>query len=626
MQRSQSQGSNRFRKRYLELCIKHFAEKGWLGRAYALYPGDDPDHPSSADAFIRFAETVRAVEKEIRILSPRFPQDLKPFGWINFPYTNLIPYVDIWSPSAQYFDPALMAELRKQGRKTWMTTDRPPFSGSTSIFAPSTYTRILSWQAHQLGVEALRLGIINDWPKNHIHPTAKDCIDHQPDVLLYPGGVYGLDHPIATVRLKHLRASLQDAAYTTLLKEHGLNHINLAIGKALSPYAGSQAYRTHFADGRKVGWLNQPRLFDVAREFKAEQLMDTAYHKKSKGRAEKFDQSAKWRRLMLSADRLELQVDGCRVRQITSTSDFSTEVECTVTITNLTRTPVSGRLYFSDLPDYIVSERNDRNIPTIAPYDSRRITLHATIAGIPLHPSGNFVWPITLKTPDGDEHQVDARISLISTALFSGAIRLDGDLSDWPLGQYNVASDFQLITAAGSEQPALKTIGFVMRDQNYLYVAINAQTDQHSLNTSSHNNIRYNDLIPENQEMVEILMDPFNSGIRSSSDIYHLAIKSSGVYLAEQGIRFSAPCSDRKPWAADVTLATKRHSDGWTAELKIPFSSLPVNPSQPAIWGFSITRRDAAHQEFSTSCGSTSNAYDSMSLGNLHIPLFIAQD
>ena len=201
---------------------------------------------------MRFASIVSGGSKHVRVLSRLFPQDPAPYGWVDFPYREFSDSVDIWMPPGQFFDEVRMAAERGRGRSTWMAIDRPPFSGSVSIQASPADVRVLSWQAEEMGAEAMFVGRINEWPDALASPAPEDCVRADPQVLLYPGGPFGLDEPVQSVRLKHLRRSMQDAAYLRLLGDHGLRHLAGTLRGSLAPYAGSGAYRTHFADGRSV--------------------------------------------------------------------------------------------------------------------------------------------------------------------------------------------------------------------------------------------------------------------------------------------------------------------------------------------------------------------------------------
>ena len=127
-------------------------------------------------------------------------------------------------------------------------------------------------------------------------------------------------------------------------------------------------------------------------------------------------------------------------------------------------------------------------------------------------------------------------------------------------------------------------------------------------------------MYPVGEELIELLIDPFNTGTRSPADLYHIVVKPSGTYMTEKGVRFDPPCGEREPWPADIDVATALSGDGWTVELRIPLDSFDHRATEHAVWGFNITRFDASRREFSTWSGTSGNAYDPLSLGNLFLP------
>ena len=85
-------------------------------------------------------------------------------------------------------------------------------------------------------------------------------------------------------------------------------------------------------------------------------------------------------------------------------------------------------------------------------------------------------------------------------------------------------------------------------------------------------------------------------------------------------MRFDPPCGQSEPWPVDLEVATARRADRWMVELRVPLDAFDAIATEHTVWGFNITRFDAANQEFSTWSGVTGNAYDPLSLGNLYLP------
>ena len=612
---------------YLATCARHFEQKEWLDRSYAVVAGAQTPGVESAMATKHFSDVARRADVRIPILSRLFPQDMRPYGWVDYPYEDYAESVDIWMPPAQFYDAEAMEAQREAGRRTWLTVDRPPYSGSTAIHAGPNCTRVLTWQAAELGAQVLDIGCVNAWPDAKESPAPEDCARHDAHVLLYPGGAFGLDEPVPSVRLKRLRRSLQDAAYCRLLNEHELEHVTATLRRSLSPYAGSNAYRTHFADGRPNAWPDDPRLFEAARHIMAEQLINTSYTPPRDGRAEEFARTMAWRQFMSETRQVRVCVDGARVRLFGTRTAPAGELECALTIMNRTRVPIGGSIRFAQLPAEWTAA-DVQTVPTIAPGSARRVTLIAHMTVMPTQRDGYLTLPVELTTEDGMVHRAEVRAACVTALPFDGSLAIDGDLSDWPGGTTNVASDFLLITGGSSgpssgraTRPRNSTIALVMRDSEFLYVAVNCKADESAGATASRRKgVRYDDSIPVGEELVEILIDPLNAGTRSPSDLYHIVVKRSGMDLAEKGIQFDPPVGRREPWPVDIDLATNASSGRWTAELRIPLSAFDPATAEQTTWGFNITRYDAGSREFSTWSGAARNAYDPLSLGNLHLP------
>jgi hypothetical protein len=530
--------------------------------------------------------------------------------------------VDIWLPPAQFYDPAAMAGERAAGRRTWLSVDRPPFSGTASSHASETDVRVIPWQARRLSAQAVSLGLVNDWPDDPPPATPDACVAHDPRTLLFPGGPFGLDEPVSSVRLKYLRRAAQDLAYARLMDEHGLQASVERIAASVSACAGTQAHRAHFADGRPPGWAKDVRVFELARQAMAAVLTSTA------GSFSGADSAARCvaeQRLEQETDRPGLLFDGARVRLGPPTA-ASFEIQAYVSLTNFGLRELGGEMRFLDWPKHW-SGRTVRPLELMVPaLGTRRAIITATSSVRPAAPAGVLRVPADFIRDDGRIAGAGLRVAFVTAAFLRGPMQIDGDLSDWPPGAENVAGEFRLITPASSEtkdldRPRHETLAFVLRDAEFLYVAVNARHEGELAPASvGGNRVSYDDLIPIGEELVELLFDPFNSGTRSPADLFHIAVKPSGRHLVEKGIRMEPPCGGREPWPADIEVGTAVTDERWTVELRIPLKAFAAPASEHTVWGFNVTRFDASCQEFSTWSGAYGNAYDPISLGNLYLP------
>ncbi len=604
---------------YLTQCVSHFDEKGWVDRSYVVAPGVTP---SDAGDVRRFAELVEAIDSRADVASRVWPQDMTPYGWVDYPAAANLDSVDIWMPPAQFYDPETMAAARAAGQRTWMRLDRPPFSGSTSLLAAPSDQRVLGWQAKRTDAEVVHLGCVNRWPASAGAAAPSECVGHGEHPLLYPGGAFGLDEPVASVKLKQLRRSLQDVAYISLLQDRGLDHVWRTLARSLAPFCAGEAYRMHFADGRPIGWARDETMFDLARDIMAEELASAKAGDATFSLSHTLERTASWRRLMLGTRRLTVRQDGARIRLRGTPVQPEAEIECSLTVDNRTRAPVSGSIEFSDLPAGWTAQTAARAFPSVGPNRTRRVSLTADVRALPSGVNGIMVLPAALVSAAGERHPFPIRLASLTAVPYDGTLAIDGHLGDWPAGAVNVAADFQWITGAtAGAGPRRATTCFVMRDGASLYVAVNCEFDGKASGAMSRRNrVAYEDLVPVGEEFIELLLDPLNAGTRSPEDLYHIVVKPSGAYLAEKGIRFDPPCGRSAPWPVDLEVATGIEGDRWTAELRIPLASFGDASTKHAIWGFNVTRVDAAERSLSTWSGAAGNAYDPLSLGNLYLP------
>ena len=626
---------SRLATQYLAACAGHFADRGWLDRAFVVLPHVGTPGPEAYRAVRHFGRIVHNADPALAALAPMFPQDMAGYGWEGFTWEDVSSFVDIWAPKAQFFDPQEMRRQRGAGKRTFWQLDRPPFSGSVALCARPADTRVIGWQARRYGVEAVLLPAANRWPGPRQTATPQACCEGERAPLIYPGRSFQESAPLPSVRLKRLRRSMQDVAYLTLLDELGLGHVGAALAEALAPGGGSDAYGAHFGDPVEAAWVADAGLWATARQIMADEILRaTAGEAPPSGPPSAASASAdtvagtvQWRLFMEATRSLDLRVDGVRVRPQGPDPAGVVEVVVPVTLANHTRKPVSGRMTFEDLPISWEAEAEHVEVPEISPGESRRVTLRARAAVMETGPGAVRYLPLALRTSDDRVYPFAARLGYLTAPPLQQALTIDGDLRDWPAAVGNAAEDFILITGEDPQdtgrpqaRPTHDTQCFVAADQEAVYFAFGCPVEgAAALPSGLRNFVRYEDGVPAGEELVELLIDPANAGTRSTGDLYHVVIKPQG-WFCERGIGTDPPTGKRQPWAADVSAAVKVHSDRWVAEVRIPRSAFgPPSPARQ-IWGLNITRFDLARQEFSNWAGATGNAYDPLSLGNLALP------
>lgn len=620
--------TDRVAMQFARQCTEHFAQHDWLERTYLLLPADPAQNLSDCATVREWSIALRNSDFRLKLATHCFAQNMLAYGWSGFQATDVTGYADIWAPRAQFFDAPTLTQESSQGSTAWLSADRPPFSGSNAIHVPQSAIEILSWQASALHAQALYIGPVNRWPDSIRDPAPGDCIAHDPRVLIYPGKPFGLTEPVPSVRLKHLRRSMQDAAYLDLLEQHGLSHIAETIRTSLVAYAGIAACKTHFADGRSWGWPADPRAFERARHIMSEELLAATTRGDGEEHAD-FARSTNWRRFLLDSRRLEVEFEGAALRVADAKQMPDFELQTEFVLTNRRRTPLEIEPRLSNLPEGWSGQGDSTAEPrtmNLNVGESRRYT-NTIRTTLPAMLWGKTYLPFVVSVDPQDRIETTAVIAAVTAPIYPHAIQIDGDLSDWPAGSINVLADFDLIarsneTAAPVEKPRHRTTAFVLRDETHLFVAVNCeQGPEFDRLPTSRKGVRYDDLIPQDEELIEILIDPLNARTRSPSDLFHIVVKRTGSDLVEKGIETNPPSAAVTPWSARIEIANRTFSDRWTTEIRIPLAALNLHiPPSGTVAGFNVTRFNAARQEFSTWSGATSNAYDPLSLGNLYIP------
>ncbi len=643
---TQSPTYSRHLRQYLACCAEHFAQRGWLARSFVEIPYADFPSPQAVEASEHFARVIRKADTRLRILSNLFPQDLEPYGWPDFPTGDLVGYVDVYCPPAQFYAPPVPVGGVPPARM-WMQLDRPPFSGSIGLEASLADTRVIPWQACREGTAVVRLGVINQWPEVSEGLTAQACVElaeRELDTetpLIYPGSIAGLTEPIPSVRLKRLRRGMQDLAYLKLMRAKGIGHIADVLTASLAPFAGAKAYRFHYADTRAGGWVRDLRWWREAGQIMVDELT-RALGQGSGEQRRWIAANIRWRRFIAAVRQVCTEVEGVRVRRVAPAALGGAAIACTLGIHNGERTPVSGSLDFGELPVGWSGLDQPLGV-SISPGATARVILTAEAAVVTWDDDGVRYLPIEF-TAGGDagapQYGITARMSYVAAQPLYGGIRIDGDLSDWPPSVGNLASGFVLIAGeplplggdSGDEprRATSETRVYVVADTQALYFAFDCATENATPVLPAHSNVvEYDDLVPLGDELVEIVLDPTGAGTHAPGDLYHVVIKPSGA-LWERGVPLQAgraapvPVGRRRVWAADIQHAARTYPDHWVAELRIPLEAFDDAASSQRtggpIWAVNFSRFDRQHQEYSNWSGAARNFYDPASLGNLALP------
>lgn len=165
----------------------------------------------------------------------------------------------------------------------------------------------------------------------------------------------------------------------------------------------------------------------------------------------------------------------------------------------------------------------------------------------------------------------------------TSALKIDGNLDEEAWKNAIPAEDFvEWRPDAGKpESPQTKTVVYILYDNNSVYLGgycYERSKDSISKELVGRDVIGVNDF-------VGVIFDTYND-----------KINGVGFYVTPYGEQFDAKYSNSNigedpSWNAVWNSAAKVHSDGWSFEMRIPYSALRFSNADNQTWGLNITRR-----------------------------------
>src|SRR2546430_1054086 len=167
--------------------------------------------------------------------------------------------------------------------------------------------------------------------------------------------------------------------------------------------------------------------------------------------------------------------------------------------------------------------------------------------------------------------------------LVGAAPRIDGVIDDAAWHDAPALTDFVQKEPHEGAAPSVPTEVRILYDDEALYVAAR----MHRTNPQAiHRSITRRDG-DSDAELFQISLDPYHD----KRTAYSFAISSGGV----RGDWYHAQDSEdsgRDPTYDPIWNAAARiTADGWSAEMRIPFSQIRYNAAAQQVWGIQITRK-----------------------------------
>jgi hypothetical protein len=183
-----------------------------------------------------------------------------------------------------------------------------------------------------------------------------------------------------------------------------------------------------------------------------------------------------------------------------------------------------------------------------------------------------------------------------------GAITVDGDLSDPGWQGVAPVEKWYETNPGDNVEPSVKNVGYLAYDDSFFYAAFRFQDP-------SPRRIRAplgdRDNVPSYTDYAGVILDTRNTG------------KSAILFLANaHGIQYDAVTDDATGEDSSPDFywdaAGRVTPEGWTLELRIPFSSLRYSKADPQTWRIMLYRnypRDFRTQMFTTTIPRGSNCF-----------------
>jgi len=174
-------------------------------------------------------------------------------------------------------------------------------------------------------------------------------------------------------------------------------------------------------------------------------------------------------------------------------------------------------------------------------------------------------------SPSLRAYAVDGRIS----------VQLDGHLDEPVWAQASSDTGFVQQEPVEGGSPSEKTTLRVVYDDKALYIGVELHYEDPA-------DIRAyqlrRDASLSSDDRLMWTLDPYNDGRNAYFfETNALGLRGDGLLSTGQGSTLN------KSWDGIWNVATRRHDDGWTAEIRIPFRTLQFDPHQ-ATWGFNVQR------------------------------------
>lgn len=604
----------RLLRQCVEQSAEHFRLRRWSQPAYAevdppvAWPGE------YAELQRLIAPTIRNADERTRLLLRLPAEEMSAYGWFEWPATRQVAAdAGILSVPARFF---IYNDTRNEGRQQWLRPDCPPFSPSLDVRAGGIDPGAVAWAAWRLRADTLDLPDQGNWPDSS-HIVIDEPAVASDAWLFYPGTPWAATQPVPSIRLKRLRTGLQECKYLYLLGQHGRVHVDEMLAESLVPLAGSLAFGRQYIEGLDGEVQLDKALWDAGVRLMAEEVR-MVFQGLGSDDFERFSNRMTWQTFLARTRQVKAWAEPVR---LAATKDGRLLARVPVNILNLRPEPVTGTLQWGQLPPYWTPTGQAPTFGPIPPFRRTRIVLACEGPGLGTDAAGHASWTARLAPQDAEPIEIPVTLSAAAAMRLQNPVKIDGDLTDWKPGRFNMLSGFQpLETPRGELSDARRTDAFVATDGTNLYIALRMQDQAAEMRVNQKNTVEYDGSVPAGEDLVEILLDPDNGASGGPERLIHIIVKANGAALASQGVDMQPPVCRPRPLGTQVVAATRIYRDAWTAEVAIPLDVVKAVRPEAAYWGLNVCRLRAGNLEYTSWSGARISSYHPDSLGNLLVP------
>ncbi len=609
-------------RQYAQQSAEHFRLRRWYNQCFAEVSPDGswPEDYTRWQQVI--APTLRQADEAGALLLRLPEEEMSAYGWFGWPATRtLVEGAGILSVSARFF-------MYPPGEGTaghtrhWLRPDCPPFSPSLCLGGSAVDPGAVAWAAWRLKADALDLPDQKDWPGTR--EIAVDRPEASSDAwLFWPGEAWGAGEPVPSIRLKRLRMGLQECKYLFLLGQYGRTHVDGMLAESLVPLAGSLAYGRQYVEGLDGEMQPDRGLWDAAVRLMAEEVQ-MAMSGVGSDEFGRFTNRIAWQTFLQKTRQIRAWAEPVR---LAATAEGLIRAQVPVEILNLKAEPVAGTLRWEQLPELWKPAHEDVAFGPIQPFQRTRVVLACQGPGLGTDTTGHAYWSMVLAPQEAPPIEIAATLSAVAAMQLQRPLQIDGDLTDWKPGRFNMLSDFRLLGRGGppageaTKSDLRRTDAFVATDARCLYIGMRMQDQASQMHVSQKNTVQYDGSIPAGEDLVEILIDPDNGASGGPERLIHVTVKANGAAIAGVGVDMQPPVCQPRPLGSQVMAATRIYQDAWTAEVAIPLDAIRAVRPEAAYWGLNVCRLRWSNIEYSSWSGARVSSYHPESLGNLLVPV-----